>query len=349
MAFSNPIVGTEVLIRDSIQSRNFSHLVAGWRIAADGSAEFTGLVIISGDGSGNSVTISNGSLIFTNALLEITTEIRATGEIFSHNLTATNGADTEIFEGAILFPPATPYAWHIEDPNITASYYPVGAPSFATAPSLRLASGSDDPGFPGAAGAVIQLNGTSEDLTAPVQVQSFNNGTGVFLEWLHDGDFTASKSVSAYGRDVGAGTVGWDCIRANTAAVTAETIALTTNSFTFLAGRAYEIEIKGLASSTIANDRVQLRVRKTNAAGAIYYDTMSGLTVPAINVNASYDYRSVVINVTGSDITNVLVMTYARNAGTGNVKITADATNPAYIKVNDIGLAATYPNARELS
>lgn len=42
MAFSNPIVGDEVLIRNAIQSSDYSAGVAGWRIAADGSAEFSG-------------------------------------------------------------------------------------------------------------------------------------------------------------------------------------------------------------------------------------------------------------------------------------------------------------------
>lgn len=49
MAFSDPIVGTEVLIRNQIQSENFSvdpeTGVTGWQIKRDGTATFNQLVI----------------------------------------------------------------------------------------------------------------------------------------------------------------------------------------------------------------------------------------------------------------------------------------------------------------
>ena len=44
MPFSNPIVAGEELIRTSIKSPGFTTGVTGWRIAADGSAEFNNLI-----------------------------------------------------------------------------------------------------------------------------------------------------------------------------------------------------------------------------------------------------------------------------------------------------------------
>lgn len=48
MPFRDPIVAGVTLVRDAIQSRNFVHLVSGWAINADGTAEFSNVVIVGG-------------------------------------------------------------------------------------------------------------------------------------------------------------------------------------------------------------------------------------------------------------------------------------------------------------
>ncbi len=64
MGFSDPITAGETLIRTAIKSQNYSAGVSGWRIAQNGFAEFTGLVIVAGgaialEGANASVVIFN--------------------------------------------------------------------------------------------------------------------------------------------------------------------------------------------------------------------------------------------------------------------------------------------------
>lgn len=63
MEFNNPIVGEEELIRSAIKSQNYAPAPngAGWRIAADGGAEFTNLLVNSA-GAGGTVELSDGSI-----------------------------------------------------------------------------------------------------------------------------------------------------------------------------------------------------------------------------------------------------------------------------------------------
>jgi hypothetical protein len=49
--FSNPIVAGTVLVREAIQSEDYVHGVSGWRIGADGTAEFQGATVTGGTGT----------------------------------------------------------------------------------------------------------------------------------------------------------------------------------------------------------------------------------------------------------------------------------------------------------
>lgn len=81
MAFSDPIVGTEVLIRNQIQSENFSvdpeTGVTGWQIKRDGTATFNQLVI----GGPNFIIDQNGDAVFHSITLTADTTETA---IFIH-------------------------------------------------------------------------------------------------------------------------------------------------------------------------------------------------------------------------------------------------------------------------
>jgi hypothetical protein len=63
MEFSNPIVGLEELIRSAIKSQDYQAGTSGWRIAADGSAEFTDLIL--------SFLTSNSRLEITNGEIRL--------------------------------------------------------------------------------------------------------------------------------------------------------------------------------------------------------------------------------------------------------------------------------------
>lgn len=59
MAFTNPVVGGNILVREAIQSPNFVTGVAGWAIRQDGSAEFNNVVIRGG-------TVVSGLALYYN-------------------------------------------------------------------------------------------------------------------------------------------------------------------------------------------------------------------------------------------------------------------------------------------
>lgn len=163
-------------------------------------------------------------------------------------------------------------------------------------------------------------------------------------------DSSAKTNLVLGTTDVGRGLLDYTDIAANTATTTTtETIGITSDAVTFETGRAYEILIKGYVQSSVAGDQVQVRARKTDTAGQILIASMSGYTIPVANQNMPFYLGAIVRNATGPSLTDVVVVTFLRNSGTGNVRITADATHHAYVTIRDIGTAAMYPNAPELA
>jgi hypothetical protein len=65
MEFGNPILGLETLIRTAIRSKNFLTGISGWRIAADGSAEFNNLTI-RGQFNGTNFILNSAGAFFYN-------------------------------------------------------------------------------------------------------------------------------------------------------------------------------------------------------------------------------------------------------------------------------------------
>jgi hypothetical protein len=61
MQFENPIIGEEELIRSAIKSENYDPGVTGWRIARDGSAEFTDLLLTFLN-AGGKIVFSDGKI-----------------------------------------------------------------------------------------------------------------------------------------------------------------------------------------------------------------------------------------------------------------------------------------------
>jgi hypothetical protein len=129
---------------------------------------------------------------------------------------------------------------------------------------------------------------------------------------------------------------------------TAELVAITSSLIAFQPNRAYRITAHGLLQSTVAADRVDIRVRKTNTSGISLLDGGQQYTIPAASVQVLADL-SVVVVTNGTPPTDHLVMTIARTAGTGNASVIASATNPAYLMVEDIGAAADFSGARLLT
>ncbi|MFF8840576.1 hypothetical protein [Streptomyces sp. NPDC015130] len=164
-----------------------------------------------------------------------------------------------------------------------------------------------------------------------------------------NGDLEIASRIRVGGVDQGKGFKKFTAIQTDSASTTtAEIATITTPSITFETGRAYRITYHGLLLSTVANDIARCRVWRGSigGAGVSLVDSINTHQIPVANQHVLMDMAQDVINTTGSNISAVLIGTVLRNAGTGNVKIVANASNPAWIEVQDIGLASDYPLAR---
>lgn len=141
-------------------------------------------------------------------------------------------------------------------------------------------------------------------------------------------------------------TIEYDAITTATGTVTTvETVYITTASVTLVNGRAYKLTLDARVKSSVTGDTVQLRVRRTNISGTVLADSFR-VYLDASGIDSDQASRiRFAANTTGADITGVLVATYVRASGTGNVSVDASGTTPAYLQVDDVGLAADYPGA----
>lgn len=123
MEFSNPIVGTEDLIRSAIKSPNFNTnaetgTVTGWRIAQDGTATFYNLVIgntnfnIDEDGNAVFQNVSASDITLNGMSLNDTLYALPTGTIAGIALTgnsATYTSPNKVYFGTIAVPNPDPH------------------------------------------------------------------------------------------------------------------------------------------------------------------------------------------------------------------------------------------------
>jgi hypothetical protein len=154
------------------------------------------------------------------------------------------------------------------------------------------------------------------------------------------------------GRDQGRGMVanGWTTSTAVATASVAEAVAFSTGTINFRDGRAYMLTMKGLVRNATSANQVETRVRKgTTVAGM---ELLRSREVYCHQANRSYPYffSSPVANTTGSTVATQLCMTYESvTSGGGASQLVATSTEPAYILVEDIGVASDYPNARQIT
>lgn len=178
------------------------------------------------------------------------------------------------------------------------------------------------------------------------------------IVWVDGGSGSAYARLAVTGDlyvgpnsyDRGRGYTDFQAITASTAGVGAvETFGYaSTNPTVFVDQRAYRVRIKGYVQSSVANDTVRLRIRKASTVGQQLFDSFTGLIITAAAVQTAYSYEMILRNVSGANISTFLVVTYLRGSGAGNVFIGANALNPAWIEVEDIGQASYYPGANAL-
>jgi hypothetical protein len=350
--FINPITAGTVLVREAIESQNFLTGVSGWQIAANGSAEFADLLIRSSDGLNTTITLANGQVVIRNGANVIVTEIDAQGYRLY------NGAGTLVAE-------ITLFGGQANDPGFIC-YSPVGTRYYAMLSNGFLEFGDDNvvydvppaiEHFSTAGGDPISLlasSGYVGDLgafeAATWELVGQTNGAAgdrpkVKLDSSNPG---GTADVVLNGVDQPAGLTAYGAISATTATATVETVYITKANVVFRTGRAYRISVKGFFSSSVANDRIQLRVRKTNLAGIVYLNTGIGPTTPAVSTSTAFYFENICRNTSGGDLTQTLVATFVRQAGTGNMAIAAGASDPAYLYVEDIGAAADFSPACQI-
>lgn len=135
---------------------------------------------------------------------------------------------------------------------------------------------------------------------------------------------------------------------------TTETAYITSNSVTLKNNRAYRFDILGLVqhASTSATGLLRVRVRRTSTTGNQVrsvgaFSIFNGTTA---NVNNYFGLSIVATNTTGSDLTDVWVVTLVEETGTA-VTFTgaASAGNPATLMITDIGPSSDFPGAAPIT
>jgi hypothetical protein len=157
----------------------------------------------------------------------------------------------------------------------------------------------------------------------------------------------AGASLALDGIDQGHGQVVFQARSSATAAVAAESVALTQTGAVLKTGRAYRIQVRGLAQNNTNGTGVRIRVRKTNVTGAVWLDSFT-VTTPVANANYQYNNQQVVTNITGSTITATLVMTYASVSGGNSILNTGGGCYTTF-EVTDIGDAANFSTAQTIT
>lgn len=358
MAFRNSILAATVLLREAIQSPNFATGVSGWIIRQDGTAEFADLVIRSSDGSGNTVIIANGKITIKNPANTTVVEIDSTGYRL-YNSSAEIVAEIKLDAGGFLggfycrnfAAPSNIYAFlsggqMTSGPVVNSDAAIHGFLSYVLAPTASppyavqtLSTGvvalTDDEAriqliSQQGQRSVVWVDGGSSSLAADLHA----TGSVKLNEDLVINNVTQGRGIAAYSQQT-----------ANSATFTTEAVVMTVTNVLFRTGRAYRLQVKGNGSSSVVNDRVQYRVRKTNVTGITYLNSGIGTQVLAANLAHGFCFENIAVNTSGSDLTQTVVVTGQRQAGTGNCFINGSAVDPWYLHIEDIGAAVDYPSA----
>lgn len=124
----------------------------------------------------------------------------------------------------------------------------------------------------------------------------------------------------------------------DSAAITAETVVLTTGNFTAVNGRAYEVRCDFGITPSVAN-RAGCNLRKNNLAGMLVGS--GGINLPAA---CQFHMTQKFVRTAGSDLTGIAIaQTLIPTAG--NVVQNGSAIGVRTLEVWDIGIATDYPNA----
>jgi hypothetical protein len=137
--------------------------------------------------------------------------------------------------------------------------------------------------------------------------------------------------------------VAYATLTANSSTTTTEMIVMTVGQASYQTGRAYRTTIKGLVNSSVANDTVTCRVRKTNISGQTVLNTFATKCITTAE-NWPVYFQGYFTPTT--NFTDAFCATIDRRTGTGNILMAASATeHVAYLLIEDMGSGSldSYP------
>jgi hypothetical protein len=224
-------------------------------------------------------------------------------------------------------------------PDATAPGF-LGYP-FAASPQLRLASPMTAANGPG----ILALAPASAVLLGDLQVVLQANNGPIQLA----GGTGIEMSGPAYrldGTDQGRGIKNYTATTTSTGAAIAEQVHITSGNVEFVQGRVYKISYHYQGQGTTAGDGIGFRLRRSTVGGNSLFDSLATHDVRAVNSIVNGETAQVV--TPAATITTVVVGTVYRQSGAGNVLGFANAANPAWIMIEDIGATVDYPGAKLL-
>lgn len=156
------------------------------------------------------------------------------------------------------------------------------------------------------------------------------------------------QDVFLFGDSIGRGVFNVVESAVSSAAIgVTETVVLSFPSKTYLAGRAYEVRMRGGVVLSTVTTKADFRLRKTNAAGQDLGEWFRYSTSATSGVDQANGNGPVFTVAPGADVTGVLVLTIA--ATTGTATHFAFATSPRRVIIEDIGDDTDYPLAPVLT
>ena len=168
------------------------------------------------------------------------------------------------------------------------------------------------------------------------------------MDYGASGGHNFTGPLRTEGMDRGEGLKSYVTSVAATPLAATEAIGITSDSVDFEVDRAYEVTLHYQGSGNTAADQVGFRLRRANLLGTSLWDSLRSHTLKAGGDFVNGHTQQIVYNNSGSLINAVIVGTVYRASGAGNVQWFANAANNTYIKIEDIGDVADYPNARAL-
>lgn len=170
----------------------------------------------------------------------------------------------------------------------------------------------------------------------------YSGNPGYLGDYTEPSGAAGQSDMQIYGQSMPRGLKASAISTSNSASIgTTETAVLTTGTFLFRAGRAYEVRESSGAAGSATDVWIAYRARKNNAAGASlgeFYRYNLAIT----GVVYATSGTGVTFTVGAADVSAAICLTAVTSAS-GTASQIGSANTPRYLKVYDIGAAADYP------